>query len=587
MSTSYEDTKRTSASEEETSAISWESLLPEEERLSLRQRSVVDAALSIADEVLGNTNTESAGQGLAMQQKTDSLLTGNEMAKPQPTATYEKKIPESPVYRAQKPEMPKPPVYEAKQPEPLAKPAYEMKMPELSVKPAYEEKPLMQPTYEEKPSVQPVYEEKLPVQPAYEEKKPETAAYKATQLQSTPEPDLLDLPPIDAVPQTLSGSDRGKAPRKKRYRFVKVATGFLVVIALLLAGGFVFINNMLNRMQYDIPLEVLGGNTVAESDDVDINLVLRNEGIRKEETVVPVDYDGEDILNFLLIGEEAIGDAEGTNGRSDTMIVLTVNLKNNTVKLTSFMRDIYLNIPGYGQNRLNAAFMFGGSELVEKTLNVNYGVYVDGYIKVNFDGFKKIINKVGGVEITLTEAEAEYLNSTNYIKEKKYRNVVPGTQTLNGSQALGYSRVRYVKGISEENDFGRTARQRMVLTAAYEKIKDLNAFDMLTLVYEVLPYITTNLSKDKLIEYAKMAISLDFETIESYRIPADGTFQFASVRIGNVPASIIMADENLNRQALYDFLYDGDVPEHLSGADQNNGTEGQEEQGKTTLEDAN
>lgn len=577
MSTSYEDTKRTSASEEDISAISWESLLPEEERLSLRQRSVVDAALSIADEVLGNTNTESAGQGLAMQQKTDSLLTGNEMAKPQPTAAYEKKIPESPVYRAEKPEMPKLPVYEAKQTEPLAKPAYEMKMKEPPVKPAYEEKP----------SVQPAYEEKLPVQPAYEEKKPETAAYKARQPQSTPEPDLLDLPPIDAVPQTPSGSVRDTAPRKKRYRFVKVATGFLVVIALLLAGGFVFINNMLNRMQYDIPLEVLGGNTVAESDDVDINLVLRNEGIRKEETVVPVDYDGEDILNFLLIGEEAIGDAEGTNGRSDTMIVLTVNLKNNTVKLTSFMRDIYLNIPGYGQNRLNAAFMFGGSELVEKTLNVNYGVYVDGYIKVNFDGFKKIINKVGGVEITLTEAEAEYLNSTNYIKEKKYRNVVPGTQTLNGSQALGYSRVRYVKGISEENDFGRTARQRMVLTAAYEKIKDLNAFDMLTLVYEVLPYITTNLSKDKLIEYAKMAISLDFETIESYRIPADGTFQFASVRIGNVPASIIMADENLNRQALYDFLYDGDVPEHLSGADQNNGTEGQEEQGKTTLEDAN
>ena len=570
MSTSYEDTKRSSASEEENNAISWESLLPEEERLSLRQRSVVDAALSIADEVLGNTNMESAGQSLTMQQKTDSLLSGNEMARVRSTAAYEKKIPESPVYRTEKPEMPKPPVYEAKQ-------AYEMKMPELSVKPAYEEKPPVQPAYEEKP----------PMQPVYEEKKPESAIYKTEQPKSTLEPDLLDLPPIDAVPQTPSDSDRDKAPRKKRYRFVKIATGFLVVIALVMAGGFVFINNMLDRMQYDIPLEVLGGNTVAESDDVDINLVLRNEGIRKEETVVPVDYDGEDILNFLLIGEEAIGDAEGTNGRSDTMIVLTVNLKNNTVKLTSFMRDLYLNIPGYGQNRLNAAFMFGGSELVEQTLNVNYGVYVDGYLKVNFDGFKKIINKVGGVEITLTEAEAEYLNSTNYIKEKKYRTVVPGTQTLNGSQALGYSRIRYVKGISEENDFGRTARQRMVLTAAYEKIKDLNAFDMLTLVYEVLPYITTNLSKDKLIEYAKMAISLDFETIESYRIPADGTFQFASVRIGNVPASIIMADENLNRQALYDFLYDGDVPEHLSGETQNNGTEGQEEQGKTTLEDAN
>ncbi len=542
MSTSYEDTKKTSASEKESNDIRWESLFPEGEVLSPRERSVVDAALSIADEVLGNKD------GKAAQDQ---------------------------------PGKPEQPVYETRQPQ---KPAYGTGMPEPPVKPVYE-------TKKPEPPQKPAYEEGIQAQPAYDGKKmavaKEVAADEKKQPESAFEPDLLNLPPIAAASGMETGALREKASRKKRYRGIRIATGVLVAVALLLAAGFIFINNMLNRMQYDIPLEVLGGNTVAASDDVDINLVLRNEGMRKEETVVPVDYDGEDILNFLLIGEEAIGDAEGTNGRSDTMIVLTVNLKNNTVKLTSFMRDLYLNIPGYGQNRLNAAFMFGGSELVEQTLNVNYGVYVDGYLKVNFDGFKKIINKVGGVEITLTEAEAEYLNSTNYIKEKKYRNVVPGAQTLNGSQALGYSRIRYVKGISEENDFGRTARQRMVLTAAYEKIKDLNAFDMLTLVYEVLPYITTNLSKDKLIEYAKMAISLDFETIESYRIPADGTFRFESVRIGNVPASIIMADENMNRQALYDFLYDGDVPEHLSGAEQDDGTGGQEDTGKTTLEDAN
>lgn len=558
MSTSYEDTKRTSASEEETGAISWESLLPEGERLSLRERSVVDAALSIADEVLGNSNTE-------------NIESSN-----------------TPAYKTNVPETMRTSINDARVSGTLNAPVYSEDISKTPVKPAYGEK-MPEPS---------VYENKIQesqAQAPYEVKKSEPSLYEAQRLEPFSGQDVLNLPPLG---DTLDGkpvSDGDKLPRKKRYRGVKIATGLLVVVALLIACGFVFINNMLNRMQYDIPLEVLGGNTVAASDDVDINLVLRNEGIRKEETVVPVDYDGEDVLNFLLIGEEAIGDAEGTNGRSDTMIVLTVNLKNNTIKLTSFMRDLYLNIPGYGQNRLNAAFMFGGSELVEQTLNVNYGVYVDGYLKVNFDGFKKIINKVGGVEITLTEAEAEYLNSTNYIKEKKYRNVVPGTQTLNGSQALGYSRIRYVKGISEENDFGRTARQRMVLTAAYDKIKNLNAFDMLTLVYEVLPSITTNLSKDKLIEYAKMAISLDFEKIESYRIPADGTFQFANVRIGNVPASIIMADENLNRQALYDFLYDGDVPEHLSdaanGAGGQTGTgqngSGQTDAGKTTLENGN
>ena len=135
------------------------------------------------------------------------------------------------------------------------------------------------------------------------------------------------------------------------------------------------------------------------------------------------------------------------------------------------MRDMYVEIPGHGHNKLNAAYAFGGVELLYQTIAKNFGIKIDNYCVVDFSTFEKVINKVGGVEISLEEKEAKYLNTTNYISKKKYRNVKVGKQTLNGNQALGYARVRYVVSKKYgDGDFGRTGRQRAVLQAALNKV---------------------------------------------------------------------------------------------------------------------
>lgn len=374
---------------------------------------------------------------------------------------------------------------------------------------------------------------------------------------------------IDAAYGEIPVKDviEGKPKKKKVRTGVKVLLGTLIVLCILVAGGAIFINTFLDRINYVQPTISAQGSKEDDeiANNLDADLVLKNEGVHgdnSDDTVV-VDYDGDENLSFLLIGEEAIGESEGSgvNGRSDSMMVLTVNTEKKTVKLISFMRDLYVDIPGYGFNRLNASYQLGGSELVSKTLNSNFGIYVDGYVKVNFDGFSDIIDAVGGVEITLTEEEALYLNTTNYISKRKYRAVVAGKQTLNGNQALGYCRVRKRACITgETDDYGRTARQRLVIEDIFKKVKKMRLFDMLGLAYDALPMISTDIPKKEIISYVKLAASMDLKKLETSRIPANGTFTGQEVRLGNVAAKVLVPDLEANKQILVDFLYGGEVP---------------------------
>lgn len=182
------------------------------------------------------------------------------------------------------------------------------------------------------------------------------------------------------------------------------------------------------------------------------------------------------VINILLVGSDH-GAIKGDHGRSDSIMIATVNFKTKELKLTSLMRDMYVEIPGHGHNKLNAAYAFGGVELLYQTIAKNFGIKIDKYCVVDFSTFEKVINKVGGVEISLEEKEAKYLNTTNYISKKKYRNVKVGKQTLNGNQALGYARVRYVVSKKYgDGDFGRTGRQRAVLQAALNKVLQQSHF---------------------------------------------------------------------------------------------------------------
>lgn len=238
----------------------------------------------------------------------------------------------------------------------------------------------------------------------------------------------------------------------------------------------------------------------------------------------------EDVINFLLVGQDR-REGEGRQ-RSDSMILCTINKTTKTLTMTSFMRDIWLKIPGYYDQRLNLAYMEGGFDLLNATLEHNFGISSDHNIEVDFTGFMDIVEKVGGVDIELTQAEASYLNRRGNwdVGNERDWTLKAGWNRLTGPQALAYSRIRDIG-----DDFGRTSRQRTVLTALLEKAKKMNVLELYGLILEVIPLITTDMTDREIIAYAKVLLPLASDLkIVSQRIPVEGYFSYATVQGNSV-----------------------------------------------------
>ena len=232
---------------------------------------------------------------------------------------------------------------------------------------------------------------------------------------------------------------------------------------------------------------------------------------------MPPDIYGEHVVNILLVGQDRRA-GQGRQ-RSDSMILVSINKSDNTITLTSFMRDQYVQIPGYYPNKLNAAYAFGGMRLLSKTLELNFGVKVDGIVEVDFSGFENIINLLGGVEITLTEPEAAYLNSLHEVGLLDSP-VVVGLNRLNGGQALVYVGLREI-----DTDYARARRQRNVVMALIEAYKELPLDEMIGMMDQILPLATTNLTNAQILGYAAEFFPvLASAKVQTLRIPVDGTF---------------------------------------------------------------
>lgn len=265
----------------------------------------------------------------------------------------------------------------------------------------------------------------------------------------------------------------------------------------------------------------------------------------------------EHIVNILLLGVEEIGGASNT----DLMIVATMNTKDNTMKLTSIMRDMYVEIPGHDNNKLNSAYARGGIDLLYQTIENNFGVHLDGYVLVNFDSFEKLVDLVGGVDVTLTNTEANYLNTTNYISDPANRHVKAGTQLMNGNQALGYCRVRKVSTGTENNDFGRTQRQRAVLNSIFDKLKSKNVLQLGLFMNDVLNNVNikTDITQSEFNEYLEEAASLNVKKLENLRIPSDGNYKTERVQIGKYKQDVLLpTDWDAMRGEIHEFIYGAD-----------------------------
>ncbi len=264
------------------------------------------------------------------------------------------------------------------------------------------------------------------------------------------------------------------------------------------------------------------------------------------------------IVNILLLGEEKIGSEYG-RGRTDLIMIATLDTEQRSVKLTSLMRDMLVAIPGHTDNRINTVYQKGGIELLYEVIETNFEIVPDGYMLVDFDSFEKVINNLDGVSIELTAEEAEYLNTTNYISNPAYRNVVPGLNKMNGNQALGYCRIRHVATANNaHSDFGRTSRQRVVLNAIFEKMKSKNLFQLAIAADACLPLVETDLSAAQLSEYMEKAVESRITSFVQMRIPIDGSFSDATY---NGITDLIQINFPENIRALHEFIF-GDYEEH-------------------------
>lgn len=249
---------------------------------------------------------------------------------------------------------------------------------------------------------------------------------------------------------------------------------------------------------------------------------------------------GSGLVNILLIGQDR---REGEDrARSDTMILCTFDTETKEVTMTSFLRDLYVSIPGYSDNRINAAYAFGGSSLLTDTLKENFDIHVDGTVEVDFTQFSQIIDMVGGVTMELRQDEADAINAS------VPGSLTAGEQWLTGSQALAYSRIR---NLDADGDFSRTNRQRKLITALIRAYRDADLRAIVSMVTQALPMISTDMSRLTLLRYAaELFPVLASGDVASQQIPADGSYSIQTIN----DMSVLVADMEATRQFLRQTL---------------------------------
>lgn len=276
-------------------------------------------------------------------------------------------------------------------------------------------------------------------------------------------------------------------------------------------------------------------------------------GLNPTETISETEYKEVDgITNVLLIGTDARTLDE--SARADSIIIATLDNNNKKIKLTSLFRDTLVNIPGYGEGKLNAALAYGGAELLIETIRNTYGINLDKYIIINFSGFEAIIDEMGGLELNVEEYMLEELNK--YIGESTGGNDCPvteaGLQVLNGKQALSYARIR--KGVGDE--YARTDRQREVLIKVAEKLKETKPSKYLGIMNNMLEYIKTNIEPLQALNMAYTIYKFPSLEIEQLQMPIT---ELAEGRLYKNLGWVFLMDVEQNAQILNDFIFEDKI----------------------------
>ena len=301
----------------------------------------------------------------------------------------------------------------------------------------------------------------------------------------------------------------------------KILVTVLCIVIVLFAAIFATGFHYLNKISYDDGSLVTAPTDTNQEEESDL---LNGGTLSDEEAAKLAEADSsiqnnaskirysDDVYNILLMGID-YGSKNYPYGRSDSMILVSINKNQKTIKLVSLSRAAYAAIRGYKNTRLSHAHGYGGAPLAIDTVERNYKIRIDRYVSVGFDSFKKIIDAFGGVSINLTSVEQNVLNGAFPGKFPS-----AGTYTLNGEQALVYARLR-----ATDNDRTRTGRQRNVLMALSQKAKSMSVTDALGILNVVLSLVRTNFTRTELVKQAANALSYLKWDISQDILPVSGT----------------------------------------------------------------
>ena len=326
----------------------------------------------------------------------------------------------------------------------------------------------------------------------------------------------------------INKKSNSKKPAKNRKLIITLSIIGLLIVGLV--GG----------------VATYGLTMLGKMNKVDLN--EENLGIDKNIDEKLSKYDG--ITNIALFGIDA---TDGNSGRSDAIMIATVDKVHNKLKLTSIMRDSYVDIQGHGKDKINHAYAFGGHELALKTLNENFDLNLKDFATVNFSSLPKIIDSVGGIDLDIRNDEIQYINkyinNLNSLNKTNAPNITSaGTQHVNGTQALAYCRIRYTAG----GDGERTERQRIVLSKLFEKFNEVSPAKYPTILNELMPMVTTSLSSGEILNLAKIVASMSGSGLEQERFPKDNYSKGEMIH----GVYYLTFDKNATVKQIHDYIFE-------------------------------
>ena len=354
-----------------------------------------------------------------------------------------------------------------------------------------------------------------------------------------------------------------KAKRSKKSIVFAILSLLLSLVFILVGIAALYAGNLLNRFQFITPVHPnsSGGNSGGQQTAPIVIDVPTQPGKSGPEDVQisfndPVQIDGlyhdDAIINILLLGTD---DYVGDQGRSDSMMLVSIDRRHQKLKVTSFMRDMYVDLSGgWAPNRINVAYFLGGPDCLVNTIEDNFKIDIDRYVVVTYYAFEKIVDALGGVEMELSAAEAAYINQESG-ETNAY--AVEGLNLLTGKQARMYARTRKIGN----GDFERTSRQRNIFSSIVKKLKGASIFTLTQIANEVVPEISTDFSQEEMVGLLMNGTTYFNYEVQQARIPSDEFYYNDAVIISGYESYVLVPDTEWNSIYANDFIYGDDFPE--------------------------